>query len=111
MKFYKIILFISLILSIYSGTTCSLGNNIIASSPDDCENYEIEEGKPYCCYYKATENGKPVETCYPLTKAQYKDIDGTIDSIEEDGDITVDKLDCKSIYIELSILSFILLLL
>jgi len=111
MKFYKIILFSSLILSIYSSSICSLQDQIIASSAKDCQKYEPEEGASYCCFLKGTgENGKSVGTCTSLTKEEYKDMDGTISSYEEEG-ASVDKLDCKSIYLELSILTFILLLL
>ena len=110
MKFYKIILFSSLILSIYSATDCSLDSNIVASSSKDCEKYSLEGGVSNCCFLKGTVDGTKTETCIPLTKEQYKDIDGTIDKIKGEG-IVVDKLDCKSIYLELSLLSFILLLL
>ena len=111
MKLYKIILFSSLILSIYSRNDCTLDIDLEASSPKDCEKLELVEGTTYCCFLKGTVGGTKTGACISLGKAEYKDIDGTIDLIEEDGFIKVDKLDCKSIYLELSILSFIFLLL
>jgi hypothetical protein len=109
MKFYKIILFVSLILSIYSSTLCS-DDEATGSSAKDCEKYEKDDGFPYCCFLKGTDEGKSVETCISLTKQQYDNIKNTMKSLEEN-DYEIKKLDCKSFYLELSILSFILLLL
>ena len=48
-----------------------------------------------------------MNTCIPLTKEQYDDIDKTISDI----DFEVDKLDCKSYYIEFCLLSLLFFLL
>ena len=110
MKFYKIILFGSLILSIYSSTLCG-DEEATGSSAKDCQKYETDDEYPYCCFLKGTYEGTSYETCASLTKQEYDNIKNTIKSYEDEDDLDVKKLDCKSFYLELSILSFILLLL
>jgi len=108
MKFYKIILFASLILYILS-SECS--DKKIASGSADCENLKTSDSDGHCCFAKGKDkNDSPVSTCISVTKSEYDKIKDKIKSLEKEG-YEVDKLDCKSIYIELSILSFILLLL
>ena len=108
MKFY-IIIFVSLILSIYSGDACDPEYST-GSSAKDCNKLEKLSGHPYCCYLKGKANGNTKENCIPLAKNEYKNIKDYIKNIEKQ-DVTVKKLDCKSINLELSILSFIFLLL
>ena len=50
------------------------------------------------------------KTCVPLTDAQYKDIKQTIKEFEEEGG-EVKKLDCKSIYLQFSLISLLFLIL
>ena len=109
MKFY-IIIFVSLILSIYSGNTCD-GEHSTGSSAKDCNKLEKESGYPYCCYFKFIGPEGEKEVCIPLTQSDYDDIKNFIKEIEKDVDITTKDLDCKSIYLKLSILIFIMLLL
>jgi hypothetical protein len=108
MKFY-IIIFVSLILSIYSGNTCDVEHST-GSSAKDCNKLEKLSGYPYCCYFKLTDDEGERKGCMPLTKNDYDNIKDYIKKAENEG-ATVKDLDCKSIYLELSILSFILLLL
>jgi len=108
MKFY-IIIFISLILSICSADTCDPEKSK-ASSVKDCDKLEKLNGYPYCCYFKGKDEDGERETCLPLTKDNYDNIKDYIKEFEKDGG-KVKKLDCKSFYLELSVLIFIFLLL
>ena len=105
MKFYKIILFASIILSIYSDL-CGIA--IDPNSRKDCDKLEKTTAFPYCCFIKGKDaEGNEVKNCYPISQEKYdniKDYKKTLgDSIKE--------IDCKSINLDLSILSFIFLLL
>lgn len=109
MKFYQIILFVSLIIYIYTAEDenekCYKAP---AKSADDCQN--LKTTKDYCCYVKGKLDGSDVSMCAPISKDKYDNIKDYIKELE-DGGADVDKFDCKSIYLELSVLSFILLLL
>ena len=107
MKFYTFILFASLIiLSISDDSACD-GKD--ADSAKDCKDIKISNS--HCCYLKAKdEDGKSHSMCYSITDDQYNKIKDHIKEMEKGGG-KVKKLDCKSIYLELSILSFIFLLL
>ena len=106
MKLYKIILFVSIILSIYSD---NCGGK--ADSRKDCDKLDKLTGYPYCCFIKGKDqNGDEAKICMPLTQANYDNIKDYKKSLE-DGGAKIKKIDCKSIYLELSILSFIFLLL
>jgi hypothetical protein len=108
MKFYNIILFASLILYILS-SACS--DKESAESSDDCKNLSTSKADGHCCFVKGKDlNKKDISRCISLEKSEYDNIKDYIKSLENQG-AEVKKLDCKSIYLELSILSFILLLL
>ena len=107
MKFYNIILFASLILYILS-ISCNAKDS--AGSSDDCKDLPSGYTDGHCCFVKGKKDGNDVAVCIPLKKSEYDNIKDYIKSLEDDG-ADVKKLDCKSIYLELSILSFILLLL
>lgn len=106
MKFYQIILFVSLILYIYSEDKECGGD---ASSAKDCKDLKVEEGY-HCCYVKGKQNNKEVSMCIPVSQAHYDKIKDYIKELK-DGGAEVKKLDCKSYYLKFSILSFILLFL
>ena len=109
MKFYKIILFVSIILTIYS-EDCEIGD-VEADSIKDCDKLDKITGYPYCCFLKGkNQNGEETKTCAPLTKNEYDNIKDYKKGLEALG-AKIKKIDCKSIYLELSILSFIFLLL
>jgi len=116
MKFYQIIFFVSLILYIYSEGTetgteteekCQI--SVTANSIKDCK--DLKTSKPHCCYVKGTQNGSKVNGCLALSKDNYDNIKDYIKKIEKENNADIDKLDCKSIYLELSLLSFVLLFL
>lgn len=109
MKFYKIILFVSIILAIYSDD-CDFGTK--ADSKKDCDKLDKITGYPYCCFIKGKDqNGNSdAKICAPLTKNEYDNIKDYKKTLENAG-AEIKKIDCKSIYLELSIFSFIFLLL
>jgi hypothetical protein len=108
MKFYNIIFFASLILYILS-SDCSNKKN--AESSKDCQDLETSDSDGHCCFAKGKDkNSSQVSMCISVTKNDYDNIKEYKKSLEGQGYV-VDKLDCKSIYLELSLLSFILLLL
>ena len=70
-----------------------------------------EEGKSlgyHCCFLKI-KNEK--DTCFPVNKTQYDNIDKYIDNYEKLHNITVLSFDCKSDYIKIGLLSLLYLLL
>ena len=107
MKFYNIILFASLILYILSEDECDQKTS--ASKAKDCKDLKTSDGD-HCCYLKAKNDGKEYSGCTSVSKEAYDKIKDYIKEMEKTGG-KVKKLDCKSIYLELSILSFIFLLL
>ena len=109
MKFYKIIIFVSLILAIES-VIC--GIEVKASSVKECnENFDKSNSNPYCCYIKGKDKNKnKIKGCISLSQYQYDHIKDVIKSYKDQGD-KIKKIDCKSIYLGLSILRFIFLLL
>ncbi len=124
MKFYNIILFASLILCILSqddNVEDLPGDKVVedpcekkdpASSKEDC--FNLKTNKYKCCYTKVKSNEGEAAFCTSVSKSEYDNIKDYIKSWEEEdksGNLDVKKLDCKSIYLEISVLSFILLLL
>ena len=108
MKFYNIILFASLILYIYSQSECDKKTE--ASKTKDCKDLQTYDSEDYCCYAKGKDDeSKSVSSCVTVKKSDYDNIKDFIKSLEDDG-YEIKKLDCKSNYLELSILIFILLL-
>ncbi len=109
MKFYNIILFASLILCIYSQSACD--SKTQASKAKDCKDLQTTNSEDHCCYAKGKdENSKDISGCVTVTKENYDKIKDFIKSLKDKG-YEVKKIDCKSIYLKLSVLSFILLLL
>jgi len=109
MKFYNIILFASLILYILSDE-CEGKES--ASSKKDCKDLKTDGYK--CCFIKVKDKDGESSGCTTVSKENYDNIKDYIKKWEEEGkseDLKIKKLDCKSIYLELSVLSFILLLL
>ena len=103
---YSLFILLILLISHISSTPC-LKEDV--SSSDDCEDLDAGTGN-HCCYLKGKGEGKSVSMCYPLTKEQYDDIDKTIKTLEDNGG-KVDKLDCKSYYIQFCLLSLLFVLL
>ena len=111
MKFYTFILFASLIIFSISGDDfddhgCT---DKSAESAKDCKDIKITGY--HCCYLKGKDKDGDFNGCTVITDTQYNNIKDTIKEWEKHDDTDIKKLDCKSIYLELSILIFIFLLL
>ena len=84
-----------------------------ASSTYDCVDLFTDSeraGGYYCCYEKAKKNGVQVSDCVFLLDDDYDDIKNYIGSIKDDGYTDV-SVDCKSYYLQLGVLSLLLILL
>ena len=83
-----------------------------ASSAYECiEKYTEEERNSgyYCCYEKAKKGGVEISDCTPLSEDDVNDIKNYIGDIEDKGykDVSVD---CESYYLQLGIVSLLLIL-
>lgn len=113
MKFYNIILFASLILFIYTEDTqkSECDSKTSAEKAKDCKDLKTYNSDQHCCYAKGKDkSGNTMSACVIVDKDNYDNIKDFIEKLEDQG-YEVKKLDCKSNYLELSILIFILLLL
>ena len=106
MKIYQIIILFSLIVIISSGC-----KDIDPTGKKDCWDKLSDEEKKkysYCCYYHGKNFGIEIKTCSTVTKEEYKDIKSYIDTLNALGDVY--ELDCKSNYLNISLLFLIALL-
>ena len=113
MKIYLVIFLFLLIIEIsfITSSDCNFGDT--ASKAKDCEDKDLEEGSEYkhCCYIKGKYNsGESVSSCVPLKESEYNDIDKTIKDYEENSKSKIDKLDCKSFYLQFGLISLVFLI-
>jgi len=99
MKIFPFVILLCLIIFTYQD--CSAG-----TKKEDCKVSETDKknGKEYCCFLDVE------KTCLPLTKYQYKHINDLVKSYRLDGGSEDAKIDCKSLYLEISIISLLFLL-
>ena len=109
MKSLEIIIVLCLIIFTYQDCEKRSG-----AKKEDCkaenldENSEKKIGYEYCCYIENGDN----KSCEPLTKYQYDNIKDYAKIMKLMGPVSEDaKIDCKSLYLEISLLSILLLLL
>lgn len=98
------------------------------TSGEECKKIKVDfqsDGEKYthCCYldytYKYEENGQKKEEnekyCIPISDKAYEDIDKYIKDAEKDAEEGIEgkinKLDCKSVYLTINLLSLLLFLL
>lgn len=108
MKFCQIIFLVLLMIDISSCADCDIEAS--ASKAADCKDLDKEGEIKHCCFIKGKIDDKEVKGCHPLTEAQYNDIKQTIKDLEKNN-AKVDKLDCKSFYLQIGIISLIFLIL
>ena len=109
MKSLEIIIVLCLIIFTYQLCSKSSG-----AKKEDCkaenldDTYEKKQGYEYCCYLEYGDTKR----CDALTKYQYENIKDYIKNVKlmQTGNEDT-KLDCKSLYLEISLLSILLLLL
>ena len=106
MKTFQLLALLCLIL--YSNQKCEKSN----AKKEDCktENLDAEEKKyaEYCCFVK---DGEDDGSCEAYSKYQYKHIKDVIKYSRLDGESDDLSIDCKSLYLQISLLSLLLLLL
>jgi hypothetical protein len=106
MKYLEIIIVLCLIILTYQ--SCESGTKKEDCKAENLSNSEKEKGAEYCCYAEGVIN--PV--CITLSKYQYNNIKDYIKKMKLIGLFSDDaKIDCKSLYLGISLLSFLLLLL
>ena len=118
MKVISFLILCSVIIYVNTAEFCGKRS---ASSSKDCKDLDVYKTGDHCCYLKGSteELGiKKVEIniCWEITQEEYDKIDETIKKLEDEvvskgGKASIDKLDCKSSYIVLSLFSLILFLL
>lgn len=109
MKVFQLIALLCLIL--YSYQECSKNN----AKQEDCKadnlsSSEKNKGAEYCCLFKASDD----TSCSPLTKYQYKNIKDYIKILRlmvSDKGFNDLSIDCKALYLQISLLSILLFLL
>ena len=112
MKFCQIIFLVLLMIDISSCGACSWDKTLDkVSEVADCKDLSLDDDEKHCCYLEGELNDKDVKGCFPLSEDQYKDMKKTIKDIENQNKAEVDKLDCKSFYLQIGIISLIFLIL
>ena len=112
MKFYQILFLALLMIDISLNETLGCTIDTKASSSKDCKDLKAESGDyKYCCFIKGKYENEDISGCYPLKESQYNDMKQTIKDLEKKADTKVDKLDCKSFYLQLGLISLIFLIL
>ena len=94
--------------------TCNC-NSITDYSVDNCKNAKTGDG--YCCYYEAPKRTRGSKGCIPLSKYEYDNIKTlakyykTFGGDNGDTEDKKAKIDCKSFYLQISLIILILLFL
>ena len=111
-KYYILLILLCSIIFIHS-TDMESKCEGAGSSTYECVNKFEDDDRAagyYCCYEKAKKNGVQVSDCVFLLDDDYDDIKNYIGSIKDDGYTDV-SVDCKSYYLQLGVLSLLLILL
>ena len=120
MKLLKIFFILSCLYA-FINSTCGTEEeeSNIYRNYKDCMNRtfssdEIEDGAYKCCYleieYKTTNTEREVHGCAALTQSQYENIDQTERAYEMEAGVDDVDIECKSSFIKLGILFFVLFL-
>ena len=107
-KYTNLIFLILLFTNIYcEESACGLKNP--ASSIKDCKDLKVSDSYKYCCYLDATTNEGNLKFCYEIKESDYKEIDKFKKNLEKDSDGKVNSLDCNSYYLNIGLLSLMVL--
>ena len=109
MKIYQIFIFFSLIILIKNRNYCL--RDVSASKGDDCKNLEITSLDYHCCYVKGKVNGIIIDSCMEIKPWEYKDLKKHIEESNKDENNDIEKIDCKSFYLQVYIFYLIFILL
>ena len=109
MSIYHILILLSLIIFINNKDYCI--NTFPASKGDDCKNLEITSLDYHCCFVKGKINNKIMNHCVEIKPWEYKDLKAYIEDMNKESGNDIEGIDCKSIYLQLSLISLLFLLL
>ena len=113
MRTYLFMIIFSAIILIKAETTDCDDFTVSATGPNDCKDRKKELGDDsYCCYMEGDYlTAKNAKTCLNIGKNDYKNVDKFIKtSNEKYASVNIQKLDCKSFYLHLSLINLILFL-
>ena len=114
MKTYSIFLLAILISFISTDDKKYCGLTATPSKAKDCNDLETPTGYKYCCYVDAKDkDGNESKACMPISEENYNNIKEYIDSLKKlsDGKGKINKFDCNSNYLRISLISLLLFLL
>ncbi len=110
MKFYQILILISLILLINSADFCDL--EVQATKPEDCANLIKASRTNYCCYFKGMWKGKTYNgNCMDITPIPYNEMKEYIEEKNKEDGYNIEVLNCKSFNLKYGIFYFLIFLL
>lgn len=113
MKTYSIFLLAILISLISTDDKKSCGSTT-PSKAKDCHDLEPQPGYKYCCYVDGKDkDGNASKVCSPISEENYNNIKEYIDSLKKlsNGEGKINKFDCNSNYLRISLISLLLFLL
>ena len=82
------------------------------TSAKDCKNLNVTDGYAHCCYLDAKSDEGSIKICTELLESEYKDIEKYIKDAEKEAELVhgkINKLDCSSYYIKITLLSLMIL--
>lgn len=114
MKTYSIFIFVMLTSFIFTDDSAKkYCGGTDAKSAKDCKNLELISGYSHCCYLDGKDkDGNDSKGCVPVTEENYNKIKDYIDSLKKlSNGGKINKLDCNSNYLKISLISLLLILL
>ena len=108
MKFYHIYIILSLILLVKNINFCEL--TIPANKPDDCKDLLKGSYVNYCCYFKGKWNGVDYSGCIDITPIRLYEMKDYIEEMNKDPKFNIEKIDCESLFLKMSLIYIVLFL-
>lgn len=107
------ILILAILISFISTDDTKYCGLTTASSAKDCHDLTVQTGYKYCCYVDGKDkDGNESKGCMPVTEENYKNIKDYIDSLKKlSTGGKINKFDCNSNYLRISLISLLLFLL
>ena len=102
MKIYQILIILSLIIFIKNIEFCDLV--VSATGPEDCKNLLKASYVNYCCFFKGKWKGQDYSACMDITPIRYNEMDDYIKEMNSQNGYKIEKIDCKSYYVQLGIM-------
>ncbi len=114
MKFFNILIIVSLIIMIKNTDFCD--ERVKAKGPKDCTNLKLASTYDYCCYFegkKKKDETTVYKSCIDLSPVRKDETDDYIKELNENDlfDIKIDKIECNSFNIAINFIYFLLIFL